>query len=126
MCLTVNFRTKENLEKFAKGKIAKRDIHVEKVIRKDGYPPYYNSFIYEKGFEYYQTGKKFRITKQITDNLNIIHITRGLHSVKNLIYYINEFHYSVIGHDCVKMIIPKGATYYYHKGFYVSDRLIYV
>lgn len=127
MCLRVNFRTKASLEKFAKGKIAKRNIPVKKVIKKNGYSPYYSLFKYEKGFEYYQTGEKFVINKLNKGSFYICRIHKGLHSVKSLEdYRRSSLIYNENIHECVTMIIPKGSTYYYHDGFYVSDRLIYV
>ena len=54
---------------------------------------------------------------------NLVYI--GLHSAEDRNILHKEGLVPTNG-KIVKMIIPKGATYYYHAGLYVSDRLIYV
>lgn len=112
MCLTIlNIKTRKEAGELAKNpKVAKKDIIVYKVLRRDNTSPY-KDFLYQKGREYYRYGKifKIKITKDYWGELWRIKIEDGLHSYTS---------FKVAGgskwgnQKVVKMIIPKGALYF--------------
>ena len=127
MCLQIGkeFKTKKEALEFIKNpKIAEKDIRVYKVLNETNLGVYY-AFKYEKGFHYYQVGKKFSylIRQSFYTNKWRITFHIGLHSCKS--YNAAELH--VTRRDkIVTMYIPKGSKYY--EGIYnelISDQLVW-
>ena len=120
-------KPKKEAREFTKNpKIAAKDITVYKVINRDGTPPYFPSFKYEKGFHYYQTGNKpftFEIIKESFSKNYEVNINEGLHCFKTR-ERANNIVYG--GRRLVKMIIPKGAKYFEKDDVYVSDQLVWI
>ncbi len=127
MCLNVKeiFRTRREAREFARNPlIAKKDITVYKVICPSGQAPY-RSFIYEKGYHYYNEGKRALGTSIVNFRPNQweIRVNQGLHS------FIDKRcakRMAICGRQIVQMVIPKGSKYFLgEKGHAVSDNLIW-
>ena len=129
MCLTLNkkFKTeKAALEASKNPLIAKKDMTVYKAVRpvnENKFQAIYQTFTFEKGYHYYQTGKEFSfIVSLVTyspDSLYNLRVYRGLHS------YIRKYQAQSKGHT-ERVIIPKGAKYFIGKnGDIVSNQLIF-
>jgi hypothetical protein len=127
MCLRIyeDFRTRRKAREFMDSpKIATKDILVWKVIESNGVSPY-RYFKYEKGYHYYQTGKKpFGFKLQQGFCRWFIEINMGLHSCKS-INRAKEVQGLSSTRKVVKMYIPKGAKYFENEREYVSDQLVW-
>lgn len=133
MCLTINkiFKTKKQAKEYSsKPLIAKKDIIVYKVLRKNN-TSRYKRFKFKKGyqytndkfgFSYYDYYKYYDSYKPII-KLWKLSIEEGLHSCidKNSTNQHNHGDSKII-----KMIIPKGSEYFLGKrGDIVSNKLIW-
>jgi len=122
MCLNIWQKplTKEDYIKLNK-KIAKKDITVYKRLRLNGASPY-KAMLYEEGFHYYQTGKKFGIN--FNEFSRKLEIERGLHSYKTLKRAKETTTYRYI---IIEMVIPLGSEYFESDNDkeIVSDNLIW-
>jgi len=113
MCLVV--------PKSQRTKVAKEDIVVYKTLFKEKNGIYLSTikgFPYQRGYLYYQTGKKFTTEQSLFDKF----IYKGLHSFQFKKEAKKYLHRTKI---IVEMIIPKGARYYYDGGKYCSDQLLF-
>jgi hypothetical protein len=123
MCLITKKKFRSRVEALAyKPTIAKKDIKVYKVLWKHSHGSSYRGFKYEKGNEYYQTGKPF--TKTYSRFSKKLIISRGLHAWITKEDAIRRHNRSL--HVIVEMVIPKGSMYYLgDNDDIVSNRLIW-
>ncbi len=105
--------------------IAKKDIHVYKVINKSGEGWIYNLFIngkeelWTKGYEYEETTPFIDYIKR---DWNVYFHGHCFHSCKTLHHAkLKQCSNEIIQ----KFIIPKGALYYKNDKEYISNRIIY-
>lgn len=131
MCLIITgFESRKKAREFYKTPlIAKKDILVYKILQKyNNHSPYYY-MKYEKGFLYYQDGKRqfssYIMPLVFSWNLEI---NQGLHSYKNK-KVAEDCLFSVFtdpSYKIVEMIVPKGSKYFENDGEIVSNQLLYI
>lgn len=122
MCLTLSktFKSRSAALRY-KPHIAQTDIPVYKGLGRKGAAPHLKNMTYERGYHYYQDGrKKFgKAVIQWFAKEYMLEINVGLHSAKSKAEAARH------GIRVVKMYIPKGSKFYENHRHYVSDNLVW-
>lgn len=125
MCLQIPY--KDVLER-PTPQIATQDIEVFKVISKCGHGWLNNLIIEFEKFPWYQGWRYIEPEFVETLRLFCVQIERNaFHSgeYKTIFERMNRYPAAALNEIIVKMLIPKGAKYFFYEGEYASSEIIY-